>query len=195
MMDRPVSAYLAHRYFIFELIIRTCVELRLTVPYAFVAIEIPSRFFLMIGDLLLLGALWQNSEIIRKRLSIKNDALTYLSKPFAMIGMVGISVIFFGERIAYIVMMVKQGFRWGRPDPMYYAISRTIYTGSYLLLALLLWIRFLRQWIVYRKRVSSGTYSNRCQKVSLLSAIYTTGQATDRSVHRSRSFSSLESDQ
>ncbi|ORY16434.1 hypothetical protein BCR34DRAFT_584380 [Clohesyomyces aquaticus] len=152
-------------YLIFELIIRICVELRLTVPYAFIALEIPSRFFLMVADVILLWCLFENSGIIRDRLGIKNDALTYLSKPFFFIGGTGIILVFFGERIAYIVMMVKQGFRWGRPDPMYYAISRTVYTGAYLLLTLLLWVRFIRMWIVYRKRASSGTFTDRCQKI------------------------------
>ena len=145
--------------------IRICVELRLTVPYAFIAIEIPSRFFLMLADLILLALLSGNSDIIRSRLSIQNDALSYLSRPLLMVGALGIALVFFGERIAYIVMMVKQGFRWGRPDPTYYAISRTVYAGAYLLLSAMLWIRFTRMWIVYRRRIGSGTFTDRCQKV------------------------------
>jgi hypothetical protein len=158
-------------YLIFELIIRICVELRLKVPYAFVAIEIPSRFFLMIADLLLLFSLgWDVDEIIRGRLSLKNDWLSYISRPFAMIGGFAILLVFFGERIAYIVMMYGYGFRWDRPDKMYYAITRTAYAGGYLLLAVMLWVRFIRFYVVYRRRVSSGFFNDRCGKIPLLLA-------------------------
>ncbi|KAF2472348.1 uncharacterized protein BDR25DRAFT_353385 [Lindgomyces ingoldianus] len=155
------------RYLLFELIIRICTELRLTVPYAFIAIDIPTRFFLMLAELLLLLCLWNNTEIIRQRLNLKNDVLSYISRPFAMIGAVTILLVFFVERITFIVMMVKQGFRWGRPDAQYYAISRTAYAGACLLLSSMLWIRFIRMWFVYRRRVRSGFFTDRCGKVVL----------------------------
>jgi hypothetical protein len=153
------------RYLIFELIIRLCVEFRLTVPYAFIAIEIPSRFFLMVADLLLIVSLMLNSEHIHKRLNIKSDWLHYLSKPFLMIAVLAVFLVFFGERIAYIVMMVTYSFRWNRPDTMYYGITRTAYAGAYLLGSILLWVRYIRMWIVYRIRVRQSYYNDRCGKV------------------------------
>lgn len=156
-----------HRYLTFELIIRICIELQFEVPYAFAAIEIPSRFFLMLADLLLLFSVGiELDEILRERLKLGKDWLTYIAKPFLVIASLAIVLVFFGERIAYIVMMVGYGFRWDRPDKMYYAITRTVYAGGYLLLSAMLWIRFIRYYMVYRRRVSSGNFYDRCGKVT-----------------------------
>jgi hypothetical protein len=160
------------RYLTFELIIRICVELRLEVTYAFVAIDVPMRFFLMIADFLLLLILYGNpSDIIRKRLNLKNDWLSHLSKPLAMVAILAIVLVWFGGRVAYVIMMVGYSFRWDQPDRMYYAISRTMFAGGYLLAALMLWVRFLRFWMVYRRRVQSSVFTDRLGKVPSSSSL------------------------
>jgi len=59
----------------------------------------------MISDLLLILLVgWDLDEIIRKRLNLKNDWLSYISRPFAMAGSLAIMIVSFGERIAYIMM-------------------------------------------------------------------------------------------
>ena len=121
----------------------------------------------MVADLLLLLSFgFDLNDIIRERLTLGNDWLSYISRPFAVIGSLAILLVLFGERIAYIVMMVGQSFRWNRPDKMYYAITRTAYAGGYLLISIMLWIRFIRFYVVYRRNLRSNHFLDRCGKVT-----------------------------
>lgn len=113
---------------------------------------------------------WDLDEIIRGRLNLKKDWLSYISRPLAMVGALAIVLVFFGERIAYTVMMVGYGFRWNQPDKTYYAATRTIYAGGYLLLSIMLWTRFIRFYIVYRRRLCNSSFVDRCGKVSDVSS-------------------------
>jgi len=163
----------SHSYLVLELVTRICVELRLKVPYVFIAIEVPTRFFLMFADIwVVIMVSGSNVFNMRWRLNLNKDFLHYLGGMFMYIACFALFMVLFLERIAYTVMMVKQGFRWAKPDERYYAISRTVFTGAYLLMCLIVLGSAVRVWIVYRMRRRDSGWFDRCGNVRCPSFLY-----------------------
>jgi hypothetical protein len=152
-------------YLTFDIVIRICIELRLHVPVGFAAIEIPSKTFLVVADLLLLLLVVSTNESMIMRLEVDHGFRYTLH--ICVVGLSCSAVVLLGiaERAYAIVAGVKWGFAWDKPDWINYAIVRLAYSSVYLGLAL---FSFAAALVVLRirNRISRQTsYVDLCGKV------------------------------
>jgi hypothetical protein len=152
-------------YLTFDIVIRICIELRLHVPVGFAAIEIPSKTFLVVADLLLILLVVSTNESMIMRLEVDHGFRHALH--IWVVGASCSAVVLLGiaERVYAIVAGVKWGFAWDKPDWINYAVVRLAYSSVYLGLALL---SFTAALVVLRirNRISRQTsYVDLCGKV------------------------------
>ena len=129
-----------HRYLIIDIVTRVCIEFRITVVYAFSAVEIPAKIMLMLSDVVLAVIINGVSQSQTKRLNLSHGWRKFMTGTAQTIFGLAVIAFWFGERISGIVMMVMNGFHWNRPDKMYYVYIRLAYLGVFLFFGLLFFI-------------------------------------------------------
>lgn len=109
------SSYLA-----FDIGVRWCIERRMTVPYAFSAVDIPSKVILMFTELILLWAVSRPLQCVCIRLKIVGGWYG-IYEVVLIPAFIVLAVLLAGERVASGYKMYRYAFMWNRPDPKWYA--------------------------------------------------------------------------
>lgn len=108
-------------HLLFDVAIRICIELRLKMPFVFSVVEIPSKLFLMVVDVLLVLNITRPIVCMTMRLNNCDGLWNLLFRPLLLLGYVNLGILYFAERIGGIYKMYTLSFNWDKADPQYYA--------------------------------------------------------------------------